>query len=48
MDQAFAKWWQPPDWCDNPSGIKMLGQCANLKMRKRSAFDKLWAQGQIH
>ncbi len=48
MDQAFAKWWQPPDWCSNPSDIKMLEKCANLKMVKRSEFDKLWAKGQIH
>jgi hypothetical protein len=47
MDQAFAKWWQPPDWCDNPEDTKMLIHCADLKMRKRSEFDKLWAAGRI-
>jgi hypothetical protein len=44
---AFAKWWKPPGWCDNPADITTLIKCTDLKSRKRSEFDRLWAQGKL-
>jgi FtsZ-interacting cell division protein ZipA len=46
-DDAFAKWWKPPAWCDKPADITTLIKCTDLKSRKRDEFDRLWAQGKL-
>jgi len=45
---AFNKWWQEPGWCQNPTDMKVLVRCADIKSAKRAEFDLLWEEGRDH
>ncbi len=48
-DFAWGKWYQDrqPVGCNSWKSDKHMVDCINHKMRSKTMFDKLWAQGKI-
>ena len=46
-DQAWTRWYQEPQGCDNWESEKHMVECINHKMRAKKEFERLWRQGKI-